>query len=143
MGLDTTHNCWHGSYGGFTHFRMMLAEAAGYHVIRGSTKDNQFDNRIYYPHIQLDWGHVTPQHNFGEWDETPSDPLIVLLVHSDCDGVIHPEQSGPLADRMEELLPNLRNKPGFGYENYYYDKAKQFIKGLRDAHEHREMVEFH
>ncbi len=30
MGLDTTHDCWHGSYGSFSRFRDALATAAGY-----------------------------------------------------------------------------------------------------------------
>jgi hypothetical protein len=30
MGLDTTHDCWHGSYGGFNRWRNAIAAAAGY-----------------------------------------------------------------------------------------------------------------
>lgn len=27
MGLDTTHDCWHGSYGSFNAWRIQLAKA--------------------------------------------------------------------------------------------------------------------
>ena len=30
MGLDTTHNAWHGSYTGFTRWRQAVAKAAGW-----------------------------------------------------------------------------------------------------------------
>jgi hypothetical protein len=30
MGLDTTHDCWHGAYSAFMRWRRKLAEVAGY-----------------------------------------------------------------------------------------------------------------
>ena len=30
MGLDTTHDCWHGAYLAFSRWRDQLAEVAGY-----------------------------------------------------------------------------------------------------------------
>ena len=60
------------------------------------------------------------------------DPLMYLLIHSDCDGVIKPEHGAPLADRLEELLPFVEDK----------QRTEQFIAGLREAAQADEDVEF-
>lgn len=63
MGLDTTHDCWHGSYHGFNHWRRAVARTVGIDLetMRGFGGD-------------------------GEWNE--ADPITTLLNHSDCDGDI-------------------------------------------------------
>ncbi len=137
MGLDTTHDAWHGAYSAFSRWRDTLAKAAGYWVA-----PIKFDDGITRDTIIIDWGHVTPANNMGEWDETPADPLVVLITHSDCEGAIHPEQAGPLADRLEELLPALEGKDGGGHIGNYVDKTQTFIDGLRAAVEAGEPVEF-
>jgi len=83
MGLDTTHNCWHGPYGAFHNWRCKLAEVAG------------------LPNLEL---------MDGFWDVLKYDPLHLLLRHSDCDGVIPWAQCGEIADSMEKLLPLLCNE---------------------------------
>ena len=70
----------------------------------------------------------------GEWAETPADPLIVLLIHSYYDGQINPQQSLPLADALEALLPRM--------EGWTRVRTIQFILGLRLAVELDEPVEF-
>ena len=84
MGLDTSHDCWHGAYSAFARWRKRIAAAVG---------------------INLD-----SMEGFGgsrSWSEWALDPIAVLLNHSDCDGEIAHEVCGPLADRLEGLLPLL------------------------------------
>lgn len=73
----------------------------------------------------------------GEWDSPPGDdPLLYLLAHSDCDGVIHPAQGIHIAARLEQLLPRL----GDDWEG---SKTRQFIAGLHEAAKAGEDVDFH
>lgn len=78
----------------------------------------------------------------GEWDSMPHDPLIILIAHSDCEGVIHPTQAELLANRLEELLPLLNGDDG-GHVGNYHDTTQRFIDGLRLAVKHGEPIEFH
>ena len=106
MGLDTTHGCWHGGYISFSLvFREALARAAGYGEQMGAQDGST-----------IDWDKITAANNRGRWNRLPKDPLVVLMVHSDCDGYIPVRALIPLADRMEGLLPaveeiGLRDSP--------------------------------
>lgn len=135
MGLDTSHDCWHGAYSAFSRWRDQLAKAAGYEFARieGGSRDT----------ILIDWGHIEDKNYNGEWDTTPSDPLIVLIAHSDCEGAIHPEQAKPLADRLEELLPLLPEGEGGGHIGDWRVKTQTFIDGLRRAVAANEPVDFY
>ena len=146
MGLDTTYDCWHGAYSAFTRWRTKLAEIAGYLVLPlpGEVKPGetyQRDPRLTYPVTFIDWGHVTEDNLYGKWEKTPDDPLIVLIAHSDCDGLIYPEQASPLADRLEQLLPLLEGDGG-GHIGDYRSKTQEFITGLREAIADGQPVEF-
>lgn len=130
MGLDTSHNCWHGPYSSFTRWRHAVAKAAGYHVYPVKYDDITIDT------IMLEWHRYREYRELqGTWDETPADPLIVLFAHSDCDGVIHPTQAGPLAEALADLLPKIPPE--------YLRQTEQFIAGLRLAVERGEDVHFH
>lgn len=120
MGLDTSHDCWHGAYSAFSRFRRKIAEVAGY-------------------------GPMDDYRGFGGDKEWPdNDPLVGLLDHSDCDGSIPAKDCSAIADRLESLLPALeRAGDGGGHVGLYSDAAKQFIKGLRKAAKANEDVEFH
>jgi hypothetical protein len=129
MGLDTSHDCWSGSYSAFGRWRCEIAKAAGRptaeghlgerHVIEGD-----YPSRCYY----------------GWWDENPEDILDVLLVHSDCEGYIFPHHLTPLADRLEGLLDKLPDEPWpYGARR----ATEQFINGLRKAADEYQIVTFH
>lgn len=145
MGLDTTHDCWHGAYSAFSRWRDRLALAAGYTF-------HEMKDRPGSLMPDLDWGNIeaTIGHDlFGEWpgipvrpDGTP-DPLIVLLAHSDCEGQIQAEFCAPLADRLEQLIPLLGDEEGGGHIGTYAEKTRQFVTGLRDAASRDEAVGFH
>ena len=142
MGLDTSHGCWHGAYSAFTRWRNTLAEVAGYALWRV-----EYDDRVVRDTIMIDWGRLSrdnPDHLLGEWKTTPDDPLIYLFMHQDCEGVIHPAQAAPLADRLEELLPLIEAEgDGGGHIGNYREKTQLFIDGLRKAVALGEDVDFH
>jgi hypothetical protein len=131
MGLHVTHGCWNAPYSAFTRWRSEIARAAGYSVARLV----KFDDYVAHNLPLIDWGHVTNDQLLGKWESTPSDPILVLIAHSDCDGFIFPEQARPLADRIEELIPRL---------SYQEDaeRARKFVQGLRQAADMGEPVEF-
>lgn len=59
MGLDTTHDCWHGSYSNFMQFRIKLAQAIGADLKSTWEQEKEFDHDLH-----------------------------PLLNHSDCDGAL-------------------------------------------------------
>lgn len=113
MGLYTTHDCWHGSYGGFLSWRRAVCEAAGL---------GKLDDYV----------------GFGGDKQWPVDDVLVeLLSHSDCDGIIPAASCAPLANRLESIL--FHGPVAF----IHRDHTAQFIVGLRLAAEAGEDVEFH
>lgn len=141
MGLDTSHDCWHGAYSAFGQWRQTIAETAGYRVW-----PVQHDSGVCYPTIMLEWHRYSEANMNGEWETMPHDPLIVLFAHNDCEGVIKPEQALPLADALEKLLPKLPDGPESGHIGYrggYRGCTEKFILGLRAAAAAGEVVDFH
>lgn len=141
MGLDTTHDAWHGAYGAFTRWRQALAKAAGY----GFAK---IDPTYHGEEPLIDWGHTEDRNYFGEWDAIPCntkgpDPLLILIIHSDCDGYIKPEHCALLADRLTELLPAIdADADGGGHLGNIRAATERFITGCRAAAEAGERLEF-
>jgi len=135
MGLDTSHGAWRGAYSAFNRWRDQLARTAGYELVRldGDYRDT----------ILIDWGHIVPKNYYGDWDDTPSDPLIILIAHSDTEGVIHPEHAGLLAERLEQILPQLPDGEGGGHIGDWREKTQAFIDGLRRAADAVEDLDFH
>jgi hypothetical protein len=129
MGLDTTHDCWHGAYSSFTRWRTAVSLAAGYYV----------QDDAGYPSVVIDWDAFEAKNYQGEWDQLPEDPLLILIVHSDCDGHITPEAAPWLADRLEQILPRVADS---GDGRSLRSDTERFIKGLRDAAAAGEKVEF-
>lgn len=131
MGLDTTHNCWHGAYSRFSRWRNAVAKAAGYHicVVREGEHGPHRDT------IMIDWGHLPDKALHGDWPALPSDPLMILIAHSDCDGWIRAPHCEPLAARLEALLPKIEAED-------FKEHTQQFIDGLREAAKAKEDVEF-
>jgi hypothetical protein len=142
MGLDTSHGCWHGAYSAFTRWRDKVASVAGYALWPVIESPDEYGRGYGRDYVMIDWGHVTAANLLGEWDATPADPLLVLIAHSDCDGVIRPQQAGPLADRLAEVLPMLPNEEAGGHIGHWHTKTQQFIDGLRTAAEAGEEVVF-
>lgn len=135
MGLDTSHDCWHGAYSAFHRWRMEVARIA----------------RIPLPLMEGFYGGWATPEVTGElarflpipWDAYKSDPLCVILNHSDCEGEIPWEQCSALADRLAEIIPELPQEPDYGHIRDWREKTQLFIDGLRAAAAAHENVEFH
>lgn len=139
MGLDVSHDCWSGAYSGFGRWRDKLAEVAGYEFIEDVARGGR---RM----VALDYG-SWPEANYYDppivpfrTDGTP-DPLLLLLLHSDCEGKVRAEHAGPLADRLTELLPDIEGD-GHGHVGDYREATQTFIAGLRVAELNGEDVVF-
>jgi len=139
MGLDTTHDCWHGGYSAFCRWRNKVAQVAGYAVW-----PVKFEDGILSDTVMIEWGQIRENNLLGHWSSLPPDPLIILIAHSDYNGIIRSDHCEPLALRLEELLPQLekQDKDGNHFDNYA-EKTKSFIQGLRVAAERQENVNFH
>lgn len=121
MGLDTTHDCWHGAYSSFMEWRIQLhAAITGEPATRSNLESAWLDRRY----------------------EDQAIPINVLMNHSDCDGEIPSEMCLPLARAIEELLPKLSDSgpmPSWTPKGL----AVRFAQGLRLAATEGSPVEFH
>ena len=134
MGLDTSHDCWHGAYSSFDCWRTEICRAAGY---GGINKREGFGGKEPWP---------VPLFNSesdisGMAAAAATDPILVLLMHSDCDGIIPAAHCAAIADRLDAILPKVRNADA-GRPSHVDDTAT-FARGLRLAAERGEDVEFH
>ncbi len=142
MGLWVSHDCWTGAYSAFLRWRNTLAEAAGYQL-RDPTPEERAGG-FYAKSVDIRWDEFKPENYLGGWDTVPGDdPLLYLIVHSDCDGIIHPEQAVHIARRLEFLLPLLDDTEATGHiAPSMRAKTQVFIDGLKTAVEAGEDVTF-
>lgn len=126
MGLHVSHDCWTGSCGAFNDWRRKLAEALDIGL--------DLDKMEYYCA------------NGMPWSSLPPDPLHILLTHSDCEGDIAVEHLIPIVDRLEELMPKLKEQdqrcPGMPDFLTAVATTEKFIEGLRLAADLGENVVF-
>lgn len=160
MGLDTTHDAWHGPYSAFNRWRTNVAQLAGYEVAPRDYGHGCMLPAVVKVYDGLQDGTWTEANLEGWWERLPEDPLLVLLVHSDCDGFIDGVACRWLAERLEQLMPKLVELDqfvaggcflGLGAEvdppvsriGSWAGATQQFIDGCRRAAEANEPLEFH
>lgn len=130
MGLDCSHDAFHGAYSSFNRFRQAVC-----YVIGGSypphnktntflwSEEKQPDENTWY------WG-------YGYSHETHPG-LALFLSHSDCDGEISPEDCIKIANDLEPLIPRLAELGlGWGHierEGGYAEVCRKFVNGCRSA----------
>ena len=133
MGLDTTHDAWHGGYGRFQQWREALGVAAGYELV--ARADHRYD------YLMPGWDDtLTEEEVMGHWSREVEDPLLYLLWHSDCEGKLYVKQQRLLLPRLEELLDRLPpDTDAWGYRA----RTEQFIAGLKLAISKRQPIGFH
>lgn len=151
MGLDTSHNAWHGPYGAFHRWRMKLAEVAGLPPLNmmegfwtspreeramglGLTIRVAADTiRRMAPGSEVDESLLDAFDSLPiRWDALKPDPLHELLYHSDCDGEIAAEQLEAIAGRLMELVPHMPTD--FCVRGKSFREAtEQFAKGCKQA----------
>jgi hypothetical protein len=127
MGLDTTHDAWHGPYSAFNRFRQAICRAAG-----GN----------FPPHSEgatlPDGQPMLPNHYYLDDEYEAAHPgLSAFLRSSDCDGEFSPEVAAQMANDIEKLLPALsamdKEKEDMPHRGGYYGAALQYIAGCREA----------
>ncbi|MGJ1359486.1 hypothetical protein ACR788_21720 [Sphingobacterium siyangense] len=113
MGLDTTHNAFHGAYSAFMRFRKGLVDH--------SLKQDVMDFIGF-------GGTVT--------EETIEDLGLQRLINqSDCDGEISPQDCKLIADYLDRVIPNLA-------EGELKSRSIQFRDGCLLAYSNNEFIEF-
>lgn len=150
MGLSTTHSCWDGSYSGFYLFRQAVLCASGL----PTTAPNSLEPLERGPQLDIDWDTVTDRQIMGHWDRKGptvamiggpllTDPVLYLLVHSDCEGKLRRGYLPALKSRLEEIAPRYADTAAMLDGSYLSRRLGQFIDGLAAAIEAGEHVEFH
>ena len=157
MGLDCSHNAWHGAYSAFMRWRQKLAEVAGMPPL-------ELMDGFYAPLTTkvlptLYYGPGTREKAFDQgsrpyladlddrlpikWECLKPSPLHELLYHSDCEGEIAADRCEPIADALEALIPLLPDEEAGGHIGRWREKTTQFVAGLRAAAAAGEPLDFH
>jgi len=144
MGLDTSHNCWHGAYSAFARFRQAIAKAVGIplSLMEGFYRPPEWAFEQLTPGAKFEIDKMLQSLPLS-WDLFKGDPILALLNHSDCQGDIPAEQCAPLAKRLREIAPLLKGQDGGGHLGDIEAKAIQFAEGCELAASRGENVEFH
>lgn len=129
MGLDTTHDAWHGSYSSFNRFRHELAKRIG------------IDLQEYNGYSNLTAANLYDYSNLKEL-ENIDHPLMDLFNHSDCDDELTPEQCKKIADGMDDVI-SKSPLPKNAEEEGFIDRCVQFRDGCLLAYSRKENIEFH
>lgn len=116
MGLDTTHDAWHGPYSLFNRFRYKLAAEIG---------------------IDLDEYIGYGAGGTKKLEDIKHD-IMPLLNHSDCDGLISPTTCLYVAAGLMKIEENLSE-----INADIRDDIIQFRNGCLDAFMRNENLEFH
>lgn len=144
MGLSVSHDAFHGAYSSFARFREAIGVAAGFTYRKSASG-------LGYSAAEIDWDSYTEWNFYGMWDEMPinpitkqPDPLMMLLVHSDCEGFLWRGILDELEARLKGLLPILEKfSAGHGHLPNYAEGVRRFILGCQAACEEGDNLEFH
>ena len=128
MGLDCSHDAFHGAYSSFNRLRQSVAAAAG-----GSFPEHED------PSLDPNMWYVGARYRQSEWPG-----LALFLNHSDCDGDISAAECAAVARELNCLVPGVP-VGGVGHLARLggtRDTLRQFIAGCWLAHARGERLEF-
>lgn len=142
MGLDVSHDAWHGGYGLFHLWRQCLANAYGvplelmegfWDVKRLSQPDViKYFTEFPKPPLPISWDAVKVPEAVKE-----------LLHHSDCDGEIDAKTCGELAKELKRILPKITSLFPRWTDADVKDLTKKFADGCEAAFKANEPLDFH
>ena len=119
MGLDISHNAWHGAYGAFHRWRRIIAQYAGIplELMEGFYNPGDVLNdpfrRIELNTLSLNASDKEDlSRNIADlraglpirWNLLKPRAIHELLYHSDCDGSITWRKAKKIADELSEIL---------------------------------------
>lgn len=153
MGLDISHNTWHGAYSAFMRWREKIAEVAGLpplELMEGFYSEGSMGNMFslldykYPKEDELDMSAVRRMRKKLpiKWECLKPSPLLELLYHSDCDGYINWKVCKGIADELSKLIDKLPNEDAGGHIGNWIEKTETFIKGLLTAYDKKEKLLF-
>lgn len=154
MGLDISHNTWHGAYSAFHRWRQEIAKVAGLPPLVLMEGFYFEDGVSTNPFTLLDHrypkGDEIDMYQLREirkqlpikWECLKPNALHELLCHSDCEGYINWSKCSAIADELEKLIPLLKDEDIGGHIGNWRKKTQQFIDGLRDAAKKKEKLLF-
>ena len=151
MGLDCSHDAWHGAYSAFMTWRKKIAEVAGLpplELMQGfydPLPPNERHSPTLYAGVISEYSHTLKSLDQKlpiKWDCLKPSALHILLYHSDCDGDINWEDCNAIADELERLLPFSPDEDAGGHIGFWKAKTKTFIDGLRLAYSKHENLLF-
>lgn len=117
MGLDTTHEAWHGPCSAFNDWRRWVAQKA---------LGMDLDKMEGFCDGGFSWSHI-------------KHPLVPLLNHSDCDGVLPLAALKEIADSLMELA-TASEEPPKRHSNEWY--CLRFADGCQAAIKAGEDIKF-
>jgi hypothetical protein len=154
MGLDTSHDCWHGAYSAFMRWREKIADAAGLPPLQlmegfyeplfhSNIKNTEFPTLFHGIHDGKDeyLKKIDSQLPI-KWECLKPSPLFFLLHHSDCDGNIPWSKCRKIANELEKLISKLPDEDDGGHIGNWREKTQKFVNGLRLAYSKKENVRF-
>ena len=136
MGLDVSHDCFHGAYSAFNRFRQSVARACGgsfppHEPGALNTDGKPYETWSWYYESEI----VPAEHRDG---------MRLLLAHSDCDGELAPQEAEMVAGFLDWVADRMTGEMGGHLQKYgtMADLARGFARGCRQAAEAGETVTF-
>lgn len=134
MGLDTTHDCFHGAYSAFNRFRQYIAKGCGGSFpphdpeFRDDDENKPLPGHWYYePKI------VPEEHREG---------MTLFLGHSDCDGIFTPQEAIKVAKFLRWVAPRVQAVEWGHIQGPVDARILKFAEGCELAASRNENVEF-
>lgn len=142
MGLNCSHDAFHGAYSAFNSFRQAVAAATGgsfppHYVYENGDVSWDDNTGLLKRHADLDerrwyWG--------DDYSAETHPGLYILFMHSDFGGEISPEDCVLVANDLEAALPRIASLGWHPYGHIalgggYVAVTKKFIAGCRAAAE--------
>lgn len=152
MGLDCSHDAFHGAYSAFNRLRQFVCAATGpdgsfpphwQYTEGGQLKEGPDGRALYREGLDADMFYIG-----DEYDRSTHPGLWEFLTHSDCDGEIAPDMCVKVADDLEALLPKME---ALRWESHghiaarggFLEVVRKFIAGCRAAAAANEPLDFH
>lgn len=125
--------CFSGPCSVFNQLRTAIGKAAGYEIDKLAPGASDIARQYFVP-LPITPEPTTEQ-AMGEWPVAPGDPLLILFMHSDCEGIIAWKQIATLAHSITAVVNKIDDDEMRGL-------AKQFVAGLWTAFVRQKNIQF-